>query len=40
MQQTVDDAAQKTVLADKIEQFLDYQRSYRSHSPLTISTYR
>jgi len=27
-------------LAAKIEQFLDYQRSYRSHSPLTVSTYR
>jgi integrase/recombinase XerC len=27
-------------LAAKIEQFLDYQKSYRSHSPLTVSTYR
>ena len=27
-------------LAAKIEQFLEYQRSYRSHSPLTVSTYR
>jgi len=27
-------------LEDKIAQFLDYQRSYRGHSPLTISTYR
>jgi site-specific recombinase XerD len=24
----------------KVEQFLEYQRSYRSHSPLTVSTYR
>jgi integrase/recombinase XerC len=27
-------------LAAKIDQFLDYQRSYRNHSPLTVSTYR
>ena len=27
-------------LAAKIAQFLDYQKSYRSHSPLTASTYR
>jgi len=27
-------------LERKIEQFLEYQRSYRSHSPLSISTYR
>jgi len=37
---TVNDAAQRTVLEDKIERFLEYQRSYRSHSPLTVSTYR
>ena len=40
MQQAVDDAAPSTVLEDKIELFLEYQRSYRSHSPLTVSTYR
>jgi site-specific recombinase XerD len=27
-------------LTRKIDQFLDYQKSYRSHSPLTVSTYR
>jgi site-specific recombinase XerD len=40
MQETVDGAAQETVLEGKIERFLEYQRSYRSHSPLTIATYR
>jgi site-specific recombinase XerD len=38
--QAVDHAVMRTVLEEKIEQFLDYQRSYRSHSPLTVSTYR
>jgi site-specific recombinase XerD len=28
------------ILTRKIEQFLEYQRSYRSHSPLSVSTYR
>jgi len=27
-------------LVAKMERFLEYQRSYRSHSPLTVSTYR
>ena len=38
MQQTVEDTMQRTLFEDKIEQFLEYQRSYRSHSPLTVST--
>jgi len=38
--QTVGHAVTRTILEDKTEQFLDYQRSYRSHSPLTVSTYR
>jgi len=38
--QTVDGPVNKTVLEDRIERFLEYQRSYRSHSPLTVSTYR
>jgi site-specific recombinase XerD len=40
MQSTVEDTMQRTLFEDKIEQFLEYQRSYRSHSPLTVSTYR
>jgi len=38
--QTVEDTTQRTVFEDKVQQFLEYQRSYRSHSPLTVSTYR
>jgi len=40
MRQTTEDATQRTAFEDKIEQFLEYQKSYRSHSPLTIATYR
>jgi len=40
MRQTVDAPKRGTVLEDRIERFLEYQRSYRSHSPLTVSTYR
>ena len=40
MQSTVEETMQRTLFEDKIEQFLEYQRSYRSHSPLTVSTYR
>jgi len=40
MSQTVEEVEQKTVLEAKMEGFLDYQRSYRSHSSLTVSTYR
>jgi len=39
-QQTTENAMQGTVFGDKVGQFLEYQRSYRSHSPLTVSTYR
>jgi len=38
--QTVASPVKKTVLKDRMERFLEYQRSYRSHSPLTVSTYR
>jgi site-specific recombinase XerD len=44
MSMTVKPAVDATVgsasLTAKIERFLEYQRSYRSHSPLTIATYR
>jgi len=40
MSQTTEEVGQKTVLEAKMEGFLEYQRSYRSHSPLTVSTYR
>jgi site-specific recombinase XerD len=40
MQQTVEDATRGTAFGDKVGQFLEYQKSYRSHSPLTVSTYR
>jgi len=40
MQSTTEGTVQRTVFWEKIEQFLEYQKSYRSHSPLTIATYR
>jgi len=40
MEPAVDAPAGDTILTRDIERFLEYQRSYRSHSPLTVSTYR
>jgi len=40
MEPAVDASAGGATLTRDIERFLEYQRSYRSHSPLTVATYR